>query len=518
MEITEVLVVGAGPGGLATAVGLARGGVDVLVVDRHPGTSPFPKATGVSTRTVELLRSWGLEDRVRAAAIPLRQLVTVSGTLVGPELGSHPTGYPSEAEARAVSPCAPCYCPQDHLEPVLAAHLQERGGRIRFRTELTGLRTDATGVTAELADRDTGRRSRVRARYLVGADGPASAVRGMLGIGVEDLGTLGDYVAATFHADLARRMPRPPSAINAVQAPVSGLFVPTDRVDRWILGHPPLPGPVDEVALIRAAAGVPDLPLRLTSVQPFTMGAHVATAFRAGRAFLVGDAAHRTTPEGGIGMNTAIHAGHNLGWKLAAVLRGRAGEALLDSYADERSPVGRAAAEGSLLSAGPAPSGSLPTAALPARTGPAAGGPRTAGPGPSGLEREMGVAYRSAVLAPDAGGRAPHAWVRHAGRRVSTLDLFDGRLTLLTGHDGGAWRAAAGRAGVTVLRVGRDLHPVDRAFAGGYDLGASGAVLVRPDGHVAWRHPGDPRDPAAAVRTAVDLALGRAPAELDLVS
>lgn len=502
----DVLVVGAGPAGLTTAVALARHGIDVLVVDRHAGTSPFPKATGVSTRTMELLRGWGLERQARRGAIQARPTVSVSETLVGPERSVEPFNYPTDEEALAVSPTTPAFLPQDHLEPVLLAHLRERGGTVRFRTELTGLRLHAHGVTAELTEApgdggDTpGRGYRVRARYLVGADGPGSGVRTALGVGFRDLGVLGDFVAVTFRAELTALLPRVPGVLNAVQTPdAAGLFLPTDNADRWVYGWQRPGGPLRAAerdperiaARLRAGSGLPGLAPRIQAVLPFTMAGQVASALRVGPAFLVGDAAHRTTPVGGVGMNTAIHAAHNLGWKLAWVLRGWAGPALLDSYEQERLPIGTDNVRRSL-------DGESHRHA-------------------DGLRRDVGIRYRSTVLDPHEGERAGHAWVRHRGALVSTLDLFDGRLTVLTGPDGAHWRHAAARlrtAGlpITALRLGVELHPVDRTCAQRYRLGRGGAVLVRPDGFVSWRSPGRASDPTAELDAAVARTLGRAPA------
>jgi hypothetical protein len=213
----------------------------------------------------------------------------------------------------------------------------------------------------------------------------------------------------------------------------------------------------------------------------------VASALRSadGRGFLVGDAAHRTTAMGGIGMNTAMHAGHNLGWKLALALRGHAGDPLLDSYQAERLPVGRANAQRSLL---------------------------TDAPEYDALAIDLGVRYPS-------GERAPHAWVRHQRLRRSTLDLFDGRLTVLAGHDGGHWRAAARALGaeglpISGLAVGRDLNPLDGTFEERYRLGSSGAVLVRPDGYLAARLDTPTESATTALRSAVDHTLGHHPAAL----
>jgi 2-polyprenyl-6-methoxyphenol hydroxylase-like FAD-dependent oxidoreductase len=495
----DVLVVGAGPAGLTTAVALARHGIDVLVVDRHAGTSPFPKATGVSTRTMEVLRSWGLDQRARAGAMRVRPVITVGDTLTGPEQATESFNYPTAEQALEASPTTPAYLPQDHLEPVLLNHLVERGGTVRFHTEVTGLQISEHGARARLRDRRTGHLSRVEARYLVGADGPRSTVRTALGIDYQTLGAIGDFVAVIFRAELAQWLPRVPGVLNSVQTPAgAGLFVPTDNDNRWVYGRQRPDGPfVAEdwtheriVELLRAGSGLPDLDVRIESVLPFTMAGQVASALRRGPAFLVGDAAHRTTPMGGVGMNTAIHAAHNLGWKLAWVLRGWAGDALLDSYQTERLPVGVDNVRRSLD----------PTAHSRA----------------DGLARDIGYRYQGATVASDAGGRAPHAWVRDGdGSRLSTLDLFDGRLTVLTGPAGSGWRQAAARlaAGglpITALTVGSELLPEDEAFAERYRLDPAGAVLVRPDGFVSWRRDGVATCPAAELAAGVARTLGRA--------
>ena len=500
----DVLVVGAGPAGLTAAITLARHGVDVLVVEKHAGTSPFPKATGVSTRTMELLRSWGVEERVRSGAIGVQPVFSVSETLVGPAHATVPFGYPTEEEALAVSPVAPGCVPQDHLEPVLRDHLLQRGGTIRFGTELTALSTDPTGAWAELREIESDRRYRVRSAYVIGADGPRSHVRSALGIEVEDLGSIGDFVSVTFRADLTRRLPRVPSAVNAVEAAgAQGLFVPTSADDRWIYARVWHPESGDTLAdltperitgLLRAGTGLADLSPQILSVMPFGMGGHAAVTFRAGRAFLVGDAAHRTTPVGGTGMNTAIQGAHNLGWKLAWVLRGWAGDELLDSYEAERRPIGVANVRRS-LQRGPQPHA-------------------------DGLSWDIGVRYESAVVTEGAGAgqRAPHAWVRHHGSRISTIDLWAGRLTVLTGPQGGSWHRAAADLAVdglpiVALAAEKDLReeaPADEgALSRRHQLGTTGAALIRPDGYVAWSCSSVPDDADGVLRSAVDGALGR---------
>jgi putative polyketide hydroxylase len=475
----DVLVVGAGPAGLATAVTAARHGARVLLVERRAGLSPHPRATGLSTRTVEILRTWGLEDRVRAAAIDAEPVMAVRRTLADAPLQTVPLGYPTPEQAAPVSPTSALCCPQDHVERVLLRHLIDLGVPVRFGCAVTACAQDAAGVTATFADGST-----VRSRFLVGADGARSAVRGMLGIGVDDLGTLAEFLNVQFRAELGTGHP----ALNVIAGPRPGglpgeVLLPAGS-GRWMYARRG-GGKWTRAGLttaIRTATGVRDLPLTVDAVFPFTMSGALATAFRSGSGFLVGDAAHRMTPMGGAGLNTAVHAAHALGWRLAFAARGLGGDALLAGYEAERRPVGR---ENVLRSLG--------RGGAPGDTG--------------GLEHDLGGGLTTAT----PGARAPHAWVRHDGRRVSTLDLFDGRFTLLTGPTGTGWRAAAdalNEAGLPIaaLSAGLDLRGDDGRLAVRYGLGADGAVLVRPDGHCGPALGGG--NPLRALRAAVETVLG----------
>jgi putative polyketide hydroxylase len=506
----DILIIGAGPSGLTTAILAARSGARVLLVEKHTGVSIFPKATGIRGRTMEIMRSWGLEDQVRGGDMALPTTMAVSETLSQPakevSLGVPPLGL-----SRTVSPTDVVVAPQDYLEPILLDHFHEVGGESRFGTELISFAMEDDLVRAELRPRGSAESYQLLTRYLVGADGPRSVVREQLGIELESLGSEGRHLAALFTADLARSVDHQFSVLNLVMKPgVEGLFVPTGA-GRWVYDielDSDQPDAASSwtaerfVQRIRAAAGLSDLRLKMLGMFQWDFGVSVASRYRCGRAFLVGDAAHRTTPRGATGMNTGIADGHNLGWKLAWVVRGWADEALLDSYQDERGPVGRRNAARSMESG----TGSSPESTLAA---------------------DFGVAYDSAVIAGGdtgelpfeavgqgarPGHRAPHAWLDMQGRRLSTIDLFDGRLTLLISASGWAWRTAAdalqARPPLQVLAIGAELSDPTGALTERYGLAGDGAVLVRPDGYVSWISKAAEDDAVESLRVAVAQSLG----------
>jgi len=446
-EEVDVLVVGAGPAGLTAAATLRRYGAEVLVVERKQRLSTHPRATVVSTRQMELLRSWGLEDEIRAGGLPdVECLAVVTETLAEVDQGKLAAlGLPSGEQAGVLSPTAPLCAPQSHTEAVLLAHARALGAEVAFGQEV--VRVDVGEEGAELLIRNGDRTRAVSARYLIGADGARSIVRSALGIDMVGPGEVdGVSVSVAFSAPLwdlvgGRRYGLYP----IVRPDLSGVFVPSGHGDDWVFGiDESLVTGVDEQEMkrvIRSAAGVPDLEPRIHDIRTFRFAGGLADRFAERSAFLVGDAAHRVTPRGGTGMNTAIGDGHDLGWKLGWVLAGWADEELLESYEEERRPVAAHNVERSLDERG---------------------------------------SYRDALdeIHIDLGGRIAHLWVETERGRVSTLDLVGDGLTLFTGPDGETVEAPAsvdGSAPVTVRAL-----PAITARALG--IAPGGSLLVRPSG------------------------------------
>ena len=443
----SVLVVGAGPAGLMTAITLARQGVDVLLAERRTELSGLPRATVVSLRSMELLRSFGLESAVLVGAVDVEWTQWRCATLAQAADGvAAPIGMPTRAEGALLSPAAPACVAQDHLEPVLLAHLRSLdGAHVALGTSVVAVQAADDGARVELRDAAGARRT-IAARYVVAADGAHSAVRSALGIAMRGPDAIAEATSAVFRAPLWDLVGERRHALYAVTHPeADGVFLPAGPGDRWIYGTiaPVGAGPAataDEAALARrigAGVGTASVRPRIEQVGRFRFAAQVAERYRQGCVFLVGDAAHRATPRGGTGMNTALHDGHDLGWKLAWVLRGWATGGLLDSYEAERRPVAEH---------------NVARSAQPDGTGAAA----------------------ADELHADLGGRLKHVWV-DAG--VSTLDLLGPGLTRFAGPGWVDDEPASELAGPPVALRRLDAFPA-RALG----LHAGDALLVRPDG------------------------------------
>ncbi|WP_277209523.1 FAD-dependent monooxygenase [Isoptericola croceus] len=505
----DVLVVGGGPVGLATAVECARHALSCLVVERHQGTSTFPKARLLTTRTMELCRAWGIHAEVEAAGLPRETTLAVG---VGSSLTAddfHREVAPIEAEA----PNSPTYayiCSQDHFEVILRRLADSSPTNdVRFATTMTKLVQSGDGVEALIEAAD-GAVSSVRARYAVAADGSRSGVRAQLGIATSGPPPLGHMVSIMFDAAVLPRLGHRRCALYFLRTELPCAVETVDGARRWMVqtGYDPAAGgSIDDftpercVELVRDAVGVDDLPVDVVGVMPWLQQAVVADRFRDGRIFLAGDAAHVSTPQGGFGMNCGIQDAHNLVWKLAAVVHGQARPALLDTYEAERRPIGDRTVTESLNNA--LLTMEMMEGEVSMAEAVAAQARRRRSEG-----LVLGFCYDSAAVTDDGtepptvdddyrdysptarpGHRAPHLYLDHDGHEVSALDLLGPGFTLLT-PAGSGWAEQELTARVPVAAV----EVASTAWAEAYGVGTRGAVLVRPDGHVAWRTSQPPHD------------------------
>ncbi|GAA0394070.1 FAD-dependent monooxygenase [Streptomyces luteireticuli] len=501
-----VLIVGGGPVGLTARALLERWGVRTLLVEKHGELSPFPRSRLINVRSMEIFRGLGIADTITARAFaPEYGRIRFRDTLQDRDFATAPMiGINAPVPESPVTGVATS---QDRLEPVL---LGAADTPVRFGTELVGLTEEADGVVALLADRRSHEETRVRARYVIAADGADSTVRRRLGIGTDGPGPMGGFTTVVFDAGLDRWCARQPAGVYFT---AHGLFAPLypEGGWAWFAPTPDDPERVDWPERVSRALGTGTaVRADVVRVQHWVMNACVADRFRHGRILLAGDAAHAIPIVGGLGMNAGVADAHNLCWKLAGVLHGWADPGLLDTYEEERRPVAhrtlrQAVANTRLM---------LDVQRRrreQLRTGEAVPG-RLELPWSdryfAQLGLVLGVTYRSAAVRTD-GGTPPDSGtdyvpIAEPGRRMphfplahhrSTLDVLGTWFTLLT-PDPSRWEGQS--TAPWPLRV----EPLPHEHADACGLGPHGALLVRPDGHIAARWRGGPPD-GSALRTAL---------------
>jgi len=556
----DVAIIGAGPVGLTLAALLDRQRVTSRVFERRSALHRDPQAHVINTRTMEILRGLGIEQEVQAeAASPLLlRWVTWCESLAGRELGRISLQGDSPAgltQRLALSPTSIANLAQNRLEPLLC-DLVRRSARseVRFNCEVVAVeeRGDRVMLTVRQPD---GSEQCTNAKWAVACDGAGSRTRSRLGIELIGPASLQKFVSIYFEANLDRWIgARTGPLFWIAGAKTRGVIIGFDLARTWALMVPydeahsaeDFPMPVAE-RLVAAAIGDASAEFRVTSIGNWNMSAQIADRYRSGRVFLAGDAAHRFPPSGGLGMNTGIQDAHNLAWKIAAVVRGDAGEGLLDSYEVERRPVAQINCDQSVRNAMRMMEVDMVLGVSTlAPVDPAVVMSDDVAVMDFGIDgdREEAVAKRHAlgeviqsqaehfdfggldlgfryeagaivgdgtiappldvrVYSPSAcpGSRLPHEWVEKRGRRVSTLDLAKpGRFTLMTDPDGTAWidaarelvRRAGIDLGVAVIATSRsgdagELCDASGAWAEVSGLRTGGALIVRPDGHVGWR-------------------------------
>ncbi|AUY50717.1 FAD-dependent monooxygenase [Streptomyces sp. CB01881] len=470
--VTDVLIVGAGPTGLLLAGDLAAAGVRVTVLEKRGAESNLTRAFAVHARTLEMLDARGLADELIATGVPLGSLRLFNKLRI--DLGSLPTRFPFVL-----------ITPQSNTERLLQERAVKAGATVLRGAEVTGLRQDAEGVTIETVE--DGATVTHRARYAVGTDGVHSTVRDLLGIPFPGESVVNSVVLADV------RLERAPDEVVTVGATDDGFaflapfgdgwyrVIAWDRHDRHPDGTPP---PLDRIAEITRNTIGEDYGLhdaRWSST--FHSDERQVPNYRSGRVFLAGDAAHCHSPAGGQGMNTGLQDAANLSWKLAAALRGRATDALLDTYQTERHPVGKTVLRSSGALVRLALAHSAPTRALR--------GALTTVAEHLDVVTERGAKIISGIGIRYSAPKDAHPLV---GRRVPDLRLTGLEQPREDGPAAPERLYEALRAGKFVLVSNDELSAADpwadrvvtAAPADPHGKLRDTVLLIRPDGYAAW--------------------------------
>ncbi|WP_189338516.1 FAD-dependent monooxygenase [Sphingobium sp. SCG-1] len=555
IEDIDLLIVGAGPAGLLASIIASKLGLTHQVVERRAGLHTEPSAHVLKTHSMEVYRRLGMAHSIVAQGTPesLQQCVTwcesVTGVIYGKlNLVGQKGRVPRFTE---ISPAHSVNIPQSVVEPILHARAKALGGDniVSFETYFRGFSQDGDGVISTLED-GAGTRA-VRSRFLIGADGAGSRVRRAAGIDVEGPPALANFLAIHIHSDVRPLLERAPGVLFFIHTPdLEGFFIMHQPNGSQVLmmRYDPDLTPFESFGeaqcrdIIRQAIGA-DHAFTVAAIDRWAMTAQVARDYRRGRVLLVGDAAHRFPPTGGLGLNTGVEDVENLIWKLGAVLRGHANMTLLDSFAEECRPIAIRNTKQSVtnrirmaeVAAAIGADGSdadFRAAIEELRSDP--GGARAQAaqqavddqlPHFSFLELEMAATPLSGAFLPAErsvaqplapvegylpsfapGSHIPHLWI---APDVSTIDMlrFDSFTLFVPKEDEAAWRSAVAELPgqgmpVGVVALSGDMRS-DRASAADYWGDTPYAVLVRPDGRIAWVEPAALRDRAGALRDAL---------------
>ncbi|MCU4795025.1 MULTISPECIES: FAD-dependent oxidoreductase [Bacillus cereus group] len=514
LNYVPVLIVGGGLSGLASALFLAKHNIEYLLIERHPSTAIHPKAGGITFRTMELFRELGLEQRIRSAGKALENcrgriaVHTIAEANQEEVAQMRANQYENDEKLlqkiEEISPSKKTACYQITLEEIMLQEARTLGGELSFYHELVSYEQNEQGVIATIRNRETEKESVIHCDYVIAADGAKSKIREQLGISAEGRGTIGGYyMNIYFEADLSEFIQGDAFGFSMVLHPeVLGALIPVDNERRWIyhVSYDPLKGERPEdftiercKQIIQTAIGSTNVESEIVSVLPWEATESTATKFQDNRIFLVGDSAHIMPPTGGFGSNTGIQDAHNLAWKLAAVIKGKANPKLLETYHEERYPVAKLTtdyASSLLFRAANREESSLNIM--------------------DGLAVTVGYQYSSKAIIDDSdnphrmdsvelngrpGTRAPHFFGTYDGKEISILDLLGNDFVLLTIAENRTWAECVQNVSSTLginikfysVGLRGDFIAQEDIFSKLYGIENGGAVLIRPDAFIGWR-------------------------------
>ncbi|WP_296661799.1 FAD-dependent monooxygenase [Paraburkholderia sp.] len=552
---TDVLIVGSGPSGASAAALLSSYSVSNIVVTKYKWLADTPRAHITSQRTMEIFDELGVIERVMAHAVPNQYIgnSVICQTLVSEEIGrikSWGAAPNRVSEYLLNSPFEVCDIPQNYVEPILIEKAAASGSIIKFCTEFISFEQDLSHVISTVKDRVSGEIYQIKSRYLVGADGGRSSIAESVGLPFSGRMGVAGSINIVFKADLTRFVAHRPSALFWMlnpEARVGGLSVGLLRMVRpwnewlcvWSYDISRPPPKVDEekaLEIIKKIIGEDVDDISIKNISTWTVNDAYAKEYSKGKVFCVGDAVHRHPPNNGLGSNTSIQDSYNLAWKLAYVVKGWATERILETYSEERVPVGREIVRRANKSLSETKelltvfSDGEDEAALDievirgnsernrdARTSLAR----------SVLEKsnefnfigiESNISYKSSLTIADdeghlvsdgdlenvnsifhskisPGARFPHVWLLYKGKEVSSLSLIGrGSFSLITGASGEHWIKAAEewshRKGIPLslyqVSMRGEIQDIYFDLANRCDFHEGSAILIRPDGYIAW--------------------------------
>jgi putative polyketide hydroxylase len=523
---TPVLIVGAGPVGMMSALLLARQGVRSVLIERRSDLTAHPKGRGFNARSMELFRQCGMLDDMIAAQPKTSQVqhVAMGKGIDDPDLRIMPF-FGAEQSVQSFSPAINVVGGQDIVEMVVVSHLRRFGAvNVIYDCALDSIANQGNLVEAT-AKRADGTVLAFQADYVIAADGARSPVRQLLGRKMEQRSpVLNQNVNILFRADLSRYadklgtcafltvMTQNPPGLRGIMAVMSTVRSPDERTYNVVLTPNETPDMItmDNAAdWVQREAGLPDdIAIEIMSISPWDASGRLIDSFRDGRVFFAGDAARTIPPAGALGMNTGLIDANNAAWRIAMAVKGFASERFLDDYAIERRGHSEMIVAASVdnmrgaITRGP-PQGDATPGAPPRGAPP---------PQRSQMGLYLGFTYESGTVLSDGteaprpadpkneyipsatpGARAPHIWIDPRYNQ-SILDLFGGGFVLLAASRNG-WAVAAERIGfettfpIRMINVQAEARTdaIWQEWMTLYGVGAQGAVLVRPDGMVAWR-------------------------------